>query len=403
MSKIPPSGSNPHMVTTVRPCAVHVCTPDTPIFRFRRSIMTMRIGQYARTRLNTHLGDSVELRYKLLSYGIHPDQIPITYAGKIKGVYIKQWLKLRNRIEKNGSGAVALGQQSKNDDRSSMSMSASAVMNAKSSSSSHTLIESPYTCDIIFRKGASLVMHPGNTTLRALIVNKAQKELMETVQSPNNNDEEQQHKTLKSNYRGKTRDFVYNIISEIRTISQAKEASGTGKACRFLVWNEGGWWDELSEEHEIYNRIDYIARGIRNTVIKNFRASSMFEAANPKKATAAKSATKCTRTRFLKNSTTAATEVASSRATQANAISADLPIQHQNGGTSIFRSQDNSIPVKGVLRCIKKRRTLQLTEGENADEQHDDNACLKIGICEDRCFGLTFNTTETPISPPSRP
>ena len=39
----------------VRVAAIHVCTPDTPAYRFRRSIMAMRTDQY-RSRLKLHVG-----------------------------------------------------------------------------------------------------------------------------------------------------------------------------------------------------------------------------------------------------------------------------------------------------------------------------------------------------------
>ena len=39
----------------VRVTAIHVCTPDTPAYRFRRSIMAMRVN-HGRSRLKFHVG-----------------------------------------------------------------------------------------------------------------------------------------------------------------------------------------------------------------------------------------------------------------------------------------------------------------------------------------------------------
>jgi hypothetical protein len=45
-----------HEVATVRASAIHICTPNTPFYRLRQSITTMRIGQNNRKKLKTHLG-----------------------------------------------------------------------------------------------------------------------------------------------------------------------------------------------------------------------------------------------------------------------------------------------------------------------------------------------------------
>ena len=44
-----------HEASPVRLSAVHMCVPDTPVFRFRQSILTLAIGQN-RSRLRIHLG-----------------------------------------------------------------------------------------------------------------------------------------------------------------------------------------------------------------------------------------------------------------------------------------------------------------------------------------------------------
>ena len=46
------------------------------------------------------LGNSVENRYALQSYGIPIDQFPISFSGKIKAKYAKQWVAARMAIEK---------------------------------------------------------------------------------------------------------------------------------------------------------------------------------------------------------------------------------------------------------------------------------------------------------------
>ena len=54
-----------HEVATVRACAIHMCTPDTPLYRFRQSVATMRIG-HNRKKLKTHLGTYVFTRCRTI-------------------------------------------------------------------------------------------------------------------------------------------------------------------------------------------------------------------------------------------------------------------------------------------------------------------------------------------------
>lgn len=44
-----------HRTHTVRAAAIHLCMPDTPLFRFRGAVLTMRLGR-ARRSLQIHIG-----------------------------------------------------------------------------------------------------------------------------------------------------------------------------------------------------------------------------------------------------------------------------------------------------------------------------------------------------------
>jgi hypothetical protein len=70
-----------HNLTTVRVSAMHQCSPDTPLFRFRRAVTTMRIA-HIRSRMKIHVGSPIEIQYILQGYGVPIETIPITYTGK---------------------------------------------------------------------------------------------------------------------------------------------------------------------------------------------------------------------------------------------------------------------------------------------------------------------------------
>eukprot|EP00536_Pseudo-nitzschia_multiseries_P005793 jgi/Psemu1/13605/gm1.13605_g len=65
----------------VRVSAIHICTPATPAYRFRRSLVAIRAGTDEFVRIKFHEGEPIELRYQLQSFGIPTETIPITPAG----------------------------------------------------------------------------------------------------------------------------------------------------------------------------------------------------------------------------------------------------------------------------------------------------------------------------------
>ena len=97
-----------HNISMLRACVVHICSPDTPFYRVQRSILSLGAGHW-RKRLRSHLGkcrlfmillfsffacksisfqfflgEAVELRYILNSYGINTDTIPVSWTGNVK-------------------------------------------------------------------------------------------------------------------------------------------------------------------------------------------------------------------------------------------------------------------------------------------------------------------------------
>lgn len=296
VSKQPPAMIRDHETLSVRVSAIHICSPDTPLFRIRRATTTMRIG-HNRKRLKQHVGRPIEFRYALQSFGIPTEQFPITFTGKLKLTYFRQWLRLRELVEdkqclehnvSNCIDATMMGYSSicgeynfQDETFSSTSDTESnSVHNAGSTGA--TFIESPYLNDIIFRKGANTSSHPGNTALRSSIIAKTKLELQvqheqQTMSEKNNvhhfdmisKDNQKEMNSNNDAKRSKIRIFVSEIIQDIREMNLTKS-----RPSRFLVFNEGGWWMELTSEPEIHTRIKYIARGIRNSVTKNYRLST---------------------------------------------------------------------------------------------------------------------------------
>ena len=198
---------------SVRMSAIHVCTPDTPFFKLTRRFIAMAIGPHNRLRLRLHLGTSVEFHYSLQVYGIPIELIPMTYTGKIKLLFTRQWLRLRRMIE----GKVKLP--------------------------ANIVVEAPYLNDVLFKQGNSFPNHPGNNMLRNLVEAKA-KQLLE----------------VRNNKPSKKKEFLLEILDAIETVHRG----------RFLYWHKRDdmtdyWWvllysSDTNDEQVLLSKIEPLFR-----------------------------------------------------------------------------------------------------------------------------------------------
>ena len=174
----------------------------------------------------------MELMYTLQSFGIPVEYIPVSFTGKIKDKYLKEWVRLRQLIE---------------DERLSQDWT--------TSESKSSMIESPYLEDIVFRNGTSLLSHPGNSSLRTIIALKIMN-----------------HKTKN------TKELVAEVIAEIkgRNTTNGDGGNSNKNSRRFLIWDDKGWWKEVppeKEEAELYSKISRIVRDSRKVLLANHKTA----------------------------------------------------------------------------------------------------------------------------------
>merc|ERR1712176_1520987 len=81
--------------------ALHNCWPDRPAFRLISKLLAIYgvSGSTQRLRLKFHIGDELEMRYRLKSYGIPIEMLPITETGSTKMINHNHWIKTRKHIE----------------------------------------------------------------------------------------------------------------------------------------------------------------------------------------------------------------------------------------------------------------------------------------------------------------
>jgi len=203
---------------------------DGSLFRLRGAVVAMFIGRF-RMALRRHIGNPMENRYALQSFGIGADQIPITYTGKIKFGYIRQWIGARQIIE-------------------------DSIQSPDTIPTTEVLIDFPKREDVVFRPGSSCSQHSANYAFRNFIMCKVQEqELSEEI----------------AGVKIRRKKMVLDIIDEVR-------ANGRG---RFLIWNESGGWNELTDEEVIHSKIQYLIKEFRKTVrIKRKKCPQVFLSAD---------------------------------------------------------------------------------------------------------------------------
>ncbi len=150
------------------------------------------------------------LRYKLQTYGIPTEDLPISYSGSIKTGYAKQWIRARETKE----WSLYLQQPIE----------------------SRCIVECPLHTDVLFRQGMSMMRNPGNARVWSFIEAK-QSGRMDT-----------DGQTL---IKPKRRELVRDVIAYVR------------KTGRFLKWNDGGWWSEIVDQEQVKIKVRYFLKEAR--------------------------------------------------------------------------------------------------------------------------------------------
>ena len=270
-----------NQVMSVRLSAIHICTPDSPFYKFRRAMSQMTAGKM-RMHTRTHIGESrkrihflpeihrdrlsgclvyapllteiffaisvffcavlmngtkgepMELRYSLRGFGFPSEKIPITDTGVIKTANLKKWMKLRHLEEDALSQRKGEGE-------------------GTSKATKERTIYSPYLTDVIFRKGKSMISHPGNISLRQMIKSKIEKGDLERT--------------------NKTRKFIKESIDELKLqhVTKTKKGRGTHQQnppIRLLIWDElnKDAWKEIDDEDLLYNKMRHVVKHFQKVV-----------------------------------------------------------------------------------------------------------------------------------------
>lgn len=211
----------------------------------------MALGQWS-SRVTFHLGQSIELRYALRGYGIPTELIPSTDTGNVKVVNLKQWIKLRDFLEKYPNSSRTGSISSDSEDAMDYEYTGNSPQRQRSQQHQRsTIVECPGSSDVIFRRGKSMMYHPGNAMFHSLIESR-----------------------LEEHTKAKQAEKLNIVLSLIQHIQQEKGG-------RFLIWDgKNNWWLDLmtipmsgthnspnglfqAQELEIQSKVSYAFRDFK--------------------------------------------------------------------------------------------------------------------------------------------
>ena len=160
----------------------------------------------------------MELRYVLNGYGIPTDSLPVSWTGKIKTQYLKQWMKVRRIIE--------------SDDNVTREGSIPILTKAQR----RLVVECPELNDIVFKKGSSGMLHPGNVRFRSLVQSRYEQGNLLTTAS-----------------------LITATLEDIKR-----------QNLRVLVWNEKSqYFSIVIDPQVIYKKIEYLVRDFQFSSTKS--------------------------------------------------------------------------------------------------------------------------------------
>lgn len=194
-------------------CA-HFGTADSPIMKLVKVYLVSIMKNNNRSRVNIITGTTLELGYKIMSFGIHPELIPLSDNSTIRTRNHIQWLEARESIESYAYGSFQ------------------TITNGRAT------VECPSINDVLFNRGKSCQLHPGNATFKCML-------------------EAKKNQHLAANQTEK-KGIAVEIMEEV------EKRNG-----RFLYWDKSGWWVEIGSRVEIRRKVATSMRDFN----KNTRAA----------------------------------------------------------------------------------------------------------------------------------
>jgi hypothetical protein len=236
--------------------------PPHPLIRVARAAFLVIMGKSNRNREQLHVGDRMEVMYKLMSYGIPVNLIPLNDAGCVKTKNIIQWIKARRFQEAIDNLRRRNTIQSlHNNNHNNVTATTDLCFDKDNNNTNDVLpivIECPLSTDVIFRNGQSGMSHPGNVVFRGLL---------ETYY--------EQHR-LATNNQEKVA-ITWRVVDEVLEQRQGRflmwESFGGGVVEDYSTISEevrgrgvAGWWTPIVDREKIRVKVAVSLRDERKRI-----------------------------------------------------------------------------------------------------------------------------------------
>jgi hypothetical protein len=185
---------------------------------------------------------------KLFTFaGIPIELLPSTDTGNIKSVNLRHWMKLRTHLECEKQKSYSSDSDNSNSgggyDSGGVSTTSSAI--TTTTTTIHDIVECPLSNDVIFRRGKTMNVHPGNVKFQNLIESRIYEHSIDLNTPPLRRTE-----------------IEIELMNEVQIPEQ-------GVSGRFLTWNiEKKWWLVIRSDDEKQKKIHYAFRDFQKKMLK---------------------------------------------------------------------------------------------------------------------------------------
>lgn len=219
------------MSCPARRTAIHFCLPNSFVVNFVRALVFSIFDKQEWNVFRVHTGSPVENNYKLSSFGISPNDIPITYNGKVKTKNVGKFIQARKRIEMLQKQQIA-----------QLQSSGGGVTNY--SFSSCPIIDCPdHNCVVFGDK--SLYDHPANVRFRRFVMDREMRRL-------------EQIANCDTSVAVSVAEFVNGMVNE------ALSQQGGEQGLRFYAYEKGcSVYHEITDRNDLHKRFLQALRDVR--------------------------------------------------------------------------------------------------------------------------------------------
>jgi len=242
-----------HLAMPTRLVSAHLCWPHTPLLKtilkvyFFHTELTGSTSALDLNRVRIHSGLETEMRYRVKSYGVPIELLPLTGTNAIKVNYHNQWLKTRRLVETNQNKfQYQYNSEYKPEYECGIDIQGG-------NNKLVTIVECPCSNDIVFRNGTQSMENPGNVMFRNSILSYwADRERSRSASVENNKNTSDGEKKNKASLSSSASDDAQDRNFRDKLVRDVE----VEKKGRFLEWDKNlNVWVQMMDKARIHRKV----------------------------------------------------------------------------------------------------------------------------------------------------